>query len=120
MVREGIEMGVTTQKNRTGQGGVRLTRRGRIVVIVGMALLTLAVLWLGAQHGAGAADDSGVRTVGHSLPTVVVGPHDTLWGIAVSARPGVDPRITVQRLIDLNDLSGGIVQPGEKLILPSK
>lgn len=113
-------MGVTTQKNRTGQNGIRLTRRGRIVVIAGMAMLTLAVLWLGARHGAGAADDSGVRATHHALPTAVVGPRDTLWEIAVRTRPGVDPRITVQRLIDLNDLSGGVVQPGEKLILPSK
>ena len=63
-------MGVTTQKNRTGQNGIRLTRRGRIVVIAGMAMLTLAVLWLGARHGAGAADDSGVRATHRALPTV--------------------------------------------------
>ena len=87
------------------------------MVIVAHGDADAGVLWLGARHGAGRPTTVAFGH-GHALPTVVVGPHDTLWGIAVRTRPGVDPRITVQRLIDLNDLSGGIVQPGEKLMLP--
>jgi hypothetical protein len=55
---------------------------------------------------------------GRALETVAVGRRDTLWGIASRHRPGVDPRITVQRIIDLNGLPGVIVQPGQELRLP--
>jgi hypothetical protein len=36
----------------------------------------------------------------------------------VRDRPSVDPRITVQRMIDLNALPGAIIQPGQRLALP--
>jgi hypothetical protein len=98
---------------------VRLTRRGRVVVICVSVLVLLAGLWVGARHGAratsGGAEGPAVRP-----ESVVVGPHDTLWGIAVRTRPGVDPRVTVQRLIDLNSLPSAIVNPGQKVYLPSR
>src|SRR5262249_52382153 len=61
---------------------VRLTRRGRIVIICAVALVLLVGFWVGARHGARATSggDRGPATVRQS---VVVGPHDTLWGIAV-------------------------------------
>jgi hypothetical protein len=98
--------------------GIRLTRRGRVVVVCAAAFVLLAGLWLGARHGAGAA--SGGGPAAPAPESVVVGPHDTLWGIAVRTRPGVDPRITVQRMIDLNALSGAIVNPGQRVLLPSR
>jgi len=70
--------------------GVRLTRRGRVAVICAVMLVLLAVLWLGVRHGARATSGSGRPAAG--MPeAVVVRPHDTLWGIAVRNRPGVDP-----------------------------
>ncbi len=100
--------------------GVRLTTRGRVVVVGTVALALLAVLWLGARHGAGATS-GGDRTGRDVVPeSVVVGRHDTLWTIAVRARPGVDPRVTVQRMIDLNALSGSIINPGQRVLLPSR
>ena len=99
--------------------GVRLTRRGRVAVICAVMLVLLAVLWLGVRHGARATSGSGRPAAG--MPeAVVVRPHDTLWGIAVRNRPGVDPRITIQRMTDLNALSDGIVHPGQRLFLPSR
>jgi hypothetical protein len=55
-----------------------------------------------------------------SFESVTAGPHDTLWDIAVRTRPGVDPRITVQRLIDINGLHGAIIQPGQRILLPGR
>jgi len=52
--------------------------------------------------------------------SVIVGQHDTLWDIAVRTRPGVDPRVTVQRMIDLNALPGAIVNPGQRVYIPSR
>lgn len=100
--------------------GVRLTPRGRVVVVAAVALVLLTAFWLGARRGAGATS-GGDRTVDRAVPeSVIVGRHDTLWTIAVRARPGVDPRVTVQRMIDLNTLSGSIINPGQRVLLPSR
>lgn len=108
-------------------GGVRLTRRGRVVLVALVVAALLVGFWLTARRGAGAsagdaADGAGTMTEpwGRGLETVEVGRHDTLWGIATRSRPGVDPRITVQRIIDLNGLPGAIIQPGQRLRLPSR
>jgi hypothetical protein len=98
---------------------VRLTRRGRAVVICVVALVLLAGFWTGARHGARATSE-GERGSAVTPESVVVGPHDTLWGIAVRSRPGVDPRVTVQRMIDLNSLPSAVVNPGQRVYLPSR
>ncbi|WP_169807890.1 LysM peptidoglycan-binding domain-containing protein [Actinomadura hibisca] len=50
----------------------------------------------------------------------MVEPGQTLWEIAVRASGDGDPRLTVQRIIDLNGLSGPVVQPGQRLRLPAR
>ncbi|CNF43161.1 LysM domain [Mycobacterium tuberculosis] len=98
---------------------IRLTRRGRAVLVGSAATVTLVALWLSAGPGAFAGDR------GHGGPsrparTVVVGPGDTLWGIAAAADPGTDPRRTVQRIMDLNGLGGDpVVRPGQEIRLPA-
>ncbi|MGH3378693.1 MAG: LysM peptidoglycan-binding domain-containing protein [Actinoallomurus sp.] len=99
---------------------VRLTRRGRIVVVCVVALMLLVGLWVGARHGARATSGGGGEGSVVVRESVVVGAHDTLWDIAVRARPGVDPRITVQRMIDLNALSSAVVNPGQRVYIPSR
>jgi LysM domain-containing protein len=102
--------------------GIRLTRRGRVVLIVTVALALLGGLWLSAGRGAlaGSKGDEAGPATATARESVIVGHHDTLWEIASRARPDVDPRITVRRIIDLNSLSGPIVQPGQRLLLPSR
>ena len=106
----------------TASRGVRLTRRGRMALIVTVAAVLLGGFWLTAGRGALAGSESGTpgspAGARPRLETVTVGRHDTLWEIAVRARPNVDPRITVHRIIDLNSLSGPIVHPGQRLLLP--
>lgn len=98
---------------------IRLTRRGRAVLVGLAATVTLVALWLTVGPGAFAGDG------GHGGPpgparTVVVGPGDTLWGIAAAADPGTDPRRTVQRIMDLNGLGGDpVVRPGQEIRLPA-
>jgi hypothetical protein len=98
---------------------IRLTRRGRVAVVLTVAFILLVGFWLSARHGARATSD-GERGPVVTGESVVIGPHDTLWGIAVRTRPDVDPRITVQRMIDLNALSGAVVNPGQRVYLPSR
>jgi hypothetical protein len=104
--------------------GIRLTRRGRVVLTVLVAMILVWGFWLTAKRGAGASsgpgDRPGAAGRGSGLGSVKVGRHDTLWGIASRHRPGADPRTTVQRIIDLNGLSGVIVQPGQELRLPTR
>jgi hypothetical protein len=101
---------------------VRLTRRGRIVLIVAVAAVLLGGLWLTAGRWALAGSNGAERPRAAStarLESVTVGRHDTLWEIAARTRPGVDPRITVRRIIDLNSLPDPIVHAGQRLLLPA-
>jgi LysM domain-containing protein len=93
---------------------LRLTRRGRTVVLaffVLMASLASAVLFTTASR---ASDpDTG------PAPTVVVQPHDTLWSIATRTSPRRDPYAAVAEIQRLNNIDGYVVHPGETLVLPS-
>lgn len=89
---------------------IRLTRRGRVVVVLAAVL---ALLGLGAGGRAAFAGGHG-----SAAPTVVVAPGDTLWDIAVRAEPRADPRRVVARIVEINGLPDVIVEPGERLELP--
>lgn len=93
---------------------VRLTRRGRAVVLV----LALGVL-LGAMVALGGFATA-TRTGGSPQPVRVIEVHDgdTLYGIAGRiAEPG-QVRAMVHRIEELNSLPGSSVQAGQKLAIP--
>jgi hypothetical protein len=104
-----------TIADRLGLAGLRLTRRGRVVlVLLAMLLVAPMVTW-----GATAVASS------PSAPTEVrvhaVQPGETLWGFAEEvARPGEDVRHAVARLQELNEMSTGAVRVGELLLLPEE
>lgn len=113
-------------RHERSAGRLRLTRRGRVVLTTFVVLTLLIGLWMTVRRGADASAGDGRGAgrygpgcgPGRALQSVAVGRRDTLWGIASHHRPGADPRITVQRIIDLNGLPGVIVQPGQELRLP--
>ena len=98
---------------------LRLTRRGRIVLIViPLSLLALAVLALWAALMAPAhASDEQLAGPGQAV-TVTVRPGESLWTIAARTAPGQDPRVTIGQIRELNDLGGSRVVPGEQLLVP--
>jgi len=101
-----------------GPPPLRLTRRGRVVVRVGVGLLLAlavcaAVLLI--VRPAVAATRSGPVSVRHHL----VLPGETLMGIATEEVPGVDPRDTVVRIVQLNALPGVEIAAGQDLALPA-
>ncbi|WP_160161063.1 LysM domain-containing protein [Actinomadura sp. K4S16] len=99
---------------------IRLTRRGRAVLVAFAATLTLILLWLTVGPGAFAGSGEGRGAPVRPARTVVVEPGETLWEIASAADPGSDPRVVVQRIIDLNGLAGDpTVHPGQELRLPA-
>src|SRR5581483_1025789 len=92
--------------------GVRLTRRGRRVLFGLLVGLTGLIALLIAQPGQ-AADTS-------PLPSVVVQPDDTLWGIAGDYAPARDRGATIEDIRRLNHLDGYRLQPGQRLLLPRR
>ena len=47
----------------------------------------------------------------------MVKPYDTLWSIAVAHYAG-DPRDGIWKIAHRNHLSGALISPGQKLLLP--
>jgi len=97
---------------RPGRPVLRLTRRGRVLVLLLLATLVLVAFSLGRTSAAAGHDATVAR------PTTVVQPGETLWTIARRVAPTVDPRATVQRLTELNDLGSGPIMAGQRLVLP--
>jgi len=98
---------------RRAEPPLRLTRRGRAVVLLLLALLASgasAVLFTTASR---ASNDPATPA-----PTITVRPGDTLWEIASSVRPERDARGAVAELRELNHLTGYDLQPGQVLTLP--
>ena len=77
---------------------------GKIILLATLALIAWAMV-ARASQGAG--------------PTVLytVKPGDTLWSIAVAHYAG-DPRDGICKTAHRNDLSGALISPGQKLLLP--
>jgi Tfp pilus assembly protein FimV len=100
---------------RQSASQVRLTRRGRIALVLVVLALSYVVL---TMLSAPAASTGHV----HHAPahTVVVEPGQTLWDIARSAAPREDPREVVQQIVDLNSLPDpGSIRPGQPLNVPA-
>jgi Tfp pilus assembly protein FimV len=94
-------------------GRMRLTSRGRAVARALAIVLVVAMFLLVAP---GLARGDGPDRPAPRV-TYVVQPGDTLWSIARRVAPGQDPRPVVDRLIEANDLRGGL-QAGEELSIP--
>ncbi len=91
---------------------IRLTSRGRMLfasVLAGSALGLMAAV---GQFSADAAD-------GPSTTVAVVQAGDSLWTIAQRIRPDADPRATIWRIKELNELPGSVVQVGQALVVPA-
>lgn len=76
----------------------------KVLAVLGALALVIAV----AARPSGGAGTS---------RTYVVKPADTLWSIAVKTYAG-DPREGVWQLERRNHLTGTMVTPGERLVLP--
>ncbi|MBO1753292.1 LysM peptidoglycan-binding domain-containing protein [Actinotalea sp. BY-33] len=92
---------------------VRLTARGRVVVVLASILVGLGALVVGQSA---AAEGPGVAV---PVTTHVVAPGETLWGIAGAvAEPGQDLREVVDELIAVNELSGAGLTAGQRIVVP--
>jgi len=92
---------------------VRLTRRGRALLVLLLVSVVLVAFSLGRTSA-----DAGSVTPPMPTRTAVVQPGETLWSIARRVAPGADPRDTIARLTDLNGLGSAPIVAGQRLVLP--
>jgi hypothetical protein len=91
---------------------IRLTRRGRVVVVGLLVVLVAALVGVLASNVQAAAPSSPPRAV-------VVHPGDTLWSIAARVHPSgslTDTMLTIERL---NHMTDGTVYVGQQLLVPN-
>jgi len=101
---------------------LRLTRRGR-VVLIGIPLVILAAILLslaGFLNAPAKAADSAADLSVTPAVSVTVQSGQSLWAIAGSVAPERDPRDVIADIVQLNNLSAGGVVPGQQLFVPTK
>jgi LysM domain len=114
---------VITPRPRAGaQAPLRLTRRGRALVIgLVVAVIAAAALLvsLAAAGGAQAANHGQPGSGGYQgMHEIVVRPGQTLWSIASKAEPAADPRVVVQQIMSVNAMTSTDISAGQLLWVP--
>ena len=105
---------VRVAAQRPARTALRLTRRGRLVLV--LAFLGLAVALTIPMAGWATASLTGGTP--EPVRVVEVGPGDTLYDIAAElAEPG-QIRAMVHRIQELNSLPGAQISEGQKLAVP--
>jgi len=101
---------------------LRLTRRGRVVLIGIPLVLIAALLFLlaGFLNAPAKAADSAADLSLTPTVSVTVQPGQSLWGIAAAVSPERDPRDVIADIVQLNNLTAGTVLPGQQLFVPAK
>lgn len=106
-----------------GKPSLRLTRRGR-VVLLGLPLLLLAIAvlvlsgFLTAPLKAGV--NGGEAGVGSATSKVTVNSGESIWSIAASSGVDRDVRDVVAEIVQLNELSTSVLSPGQQIFVPTK
>lgn len=90
----------------------RLTRRGRLVVLV-VALIGALLVGVLLSSGSAATD------IPEATEVIVVDAGDTLWEIASDHATNADVRDMIFHLQDLNDLEGSRLYAGQRLRVPA-
>jgi len=112
--------GGTVRRERSAapsaEAPLRLTARGRRVLLVVVLLMVGVALALMQAEGASADGPTGaVEVVRH-----VVQPGETLWGIARQvAGPGEDVRDVVLQLVELNRMPSAGLMAGQSIVIPA-
>jgi len=101
---------------------IRLTGRGRLVVLVALTVVVFALISVGrvwAQADASIGAPAGPASSSAVTDTWVVQPGETLWTVAGAIAPDVDPRETIASIVALNALSDTAVVAGQTLLVPA-
>lgn len=97
------------------RAGVRITRRGRLLVTLLVSLAIGSVALVGAAGAVAVHEPSRAPAV----QTVQVLPGDTLWSIASGiTAPGQDVRDVIADVVQLNGLDTSAIYVGQQLTVP--
>ena len=99
------------RRGQAASPALRITRRGRLVVL---AVALLVVLLPGAWRAMATA-----QVEGPAHESVMVQPGDTLWGIAAAIDPGADPRSLIAEIREVNGLTQYGLKPNKVLLFPT-
>jgi nucleoid-associated protein YgaU len=105
-------------RDAAARRGLRLTRRGRVVVAVTATLVAGGLCVAGATAAQATSGAASAHGAAGAAEQVVVRPGDTLWSIAKSADPGADTQTIVQQMLQVNRLAGAHIAPGQHLWVP--
>jgi len=107
----------TRPARSSARSTVRLTRRGRVVVVVAALLVAFAIGVFVTAAGSVATQEPGTPE-----PTRIVQVHsgDTLWGIASELASDGDVRAMMERIERLNALDSAVLQSGQRLVVPAE
>ena len=97
---------------------VRLTRRGRAVLVLLAAALLLTAFSLGRTASEAADARGGVASAPAPTQTTVQA-GESLWSVAQRIAPDNDPREVIAQIQRLNDLDGAHLAVGQQLLLPT-
>jgi len=100
----------------SAQPRLRITRRGRAVLMTLIAIpIVLAALFF-ALNGGGAIAGNGPSV---PLEQVTIEPGQTLWGLAEEYAPHSDPRDFVAEVVNLNGIVD-VLEAGQVIDIPAK
>lgn len=107
--------GQTRPSARPAQPQLRLTRRGKSL-IVSVSVAAIAVMAVMFGQSSNATDQVGTP---QETTMVQVHPGNTLWQIAAAANPDGDIRATVDEIVELNSLpNASSLQMGSQIAVP--
>ncbi|NUP73590.1 MAG: LysM peptidoglycan-binding domain-containing protein [Sinomonas sp.] len=98
---------------------LRLTRRGRFVLIALPIFLATVLLLAGLAALISPARAGDAAPVGTHTVQVTVQQGQSLWTVAAEYAPDRDPRAVIGEIIELNSLDSARVLPGQQLLVPS-
>ena len=101
----------------TSAPSVRLTRRGRAVLVLLLAALLLTAFSIGQRDTQAASTSAGSGAAAPAATTVQ--PGESLWSVAKRIAPENDPREVIAQIRRLNDLESSELQVGQHLLLPT-
>lgn len=99
---------------------LRMTARGRRVIVGMVSLPLAAAVFLGALAGGEALASRSASAPGGEFTTVLVEPGDSLWSIALEVAPASDPRDVVDEIVRLNALGSSTVDAGQRIAIPTE
>jgi len=98
------------------QPRLRITRRGRAVLMTLIALPIVAAAMMFALNGGGAIAGNGPSV---PLEHVTIEPGQTLWGLAEEYAPNTDPRDFVADVVSLNSITD-VLEAGAVIDIPAQ